>query len=62
MVYLKNEGKNLPSPRFGTAVSAVKKKKHHVGAPHGQQMGGEGEPAHSPSRHAALFGDAILQS
>jgi hypothetical protein len=26
MVYLKNEGKNLPSPRFGTAVSAVKKK------------------------------------
>jgi hypothetical protein len=39
-----------------------KKKTHHVGAPHGQQMGGEGEPAHSPSRHAALFGDAILQS
>ena len=29
-------------------------------APNGQQMGGKGEPSHSPSRHAALFGDAVL--
>ena len=31
MVYLKNEGKNLPSPRFGTAVSAVTKKNTMLG-------------------------------
>ena len=28
--------------------------------PDRQQMGGEGEPAHSASRHAALFGDTVL--